>query len=85
MFDSSSKIPTALLAGNIADLGFFDECLSVTHKIQDDTIRGKYCKAAIPLEMIMPGVVNKKSATFDVSICLENVTEGNIILDDFAL
>ncbi|GLV35556.1 uncharacterized protein CBL_01294 [Carabus blaptoides fortunei] len=63
LFDSSSKIPTGLLAGNIADLGFFDECLSAKYERQDDVIRGKYCKAAIPLKKIIPGVADKESFT----------------------
>ncbi|CAK9800907.1 Nose resistant to fluoxetine protein 6 [Anthophora plagiata] len=53
MLDSSAKIPSGLLRGNVNQLGDFDECLGVmAHvKLNDNTIKvqGKYCLANIDL------------------------------------
>ncbi|XP_017792734.1 PREDICTED: uncharacterized protein LOC108574590 [Habropoda laboriosa] len=51
MLDSSAKIPSGLLRGNVNQLGDFDECLGVVAhvKLNDNTIKvqGKYCLANI--------------------------------------
>lgn len=53
VLDSSAKIPSGLLRGNVNQLGDFDECLGVmAHvKLNEKTIRvqGKYCLANIDL------------------------------------
>lgn len=43
MFDSSSKISSGMLQGNIADLGNFDECISIEEPAKDMKIFGKFC------------------------------------------
>ena len=53
VLDSSAKIPSGMLRGNVNQLGDFDECLGVmAHvKLNEKTIRvqGKYCLANIDL------------------------------------
>ncbi|OAD59130.1 Nose resistant to fluoxetine protein 6 [Eufriesea mexicana] len=53
MLDSSAKIPSGLLRGNVNQFGDFDECLGVmAHvKLNENTIKvqGKYCLAKIDL------------------------------------
>lgn len=58
VFDSSAKIPSGLLRGNVNQLGDFDECLGImAHvKLDDKTIKvqGKYCLASIDLYPARP-------------------------------
>ncbi|KAK1137956.1 hypothetical protein K0M31_002448 [Melipona bicolor] len=53
MLDSSAKVPSGILRGNVNQFGDFDECLGVmAHvKLNEKTIRvqGKYCLASIDL------------------------------------
>ncbi|XP_033214112.1 O-acyltransferase like protein-like [Belonocnema kinseyi] len=49
MLDSSSKIPSGILTGNIVDLGMFDECMSVQAKKEKIEIRGRHCMYSITL------------------------------------
>lgn len=53
VLDSSAKVPSGMLRGNVNQLGDFDECLGVmAHvKLNEKTIRvqGKYCLANIDL------------------------------------
>ncbi|XP_043256336.1 uncharacterized protein LOC122399606 [Colletes gigas] len=58
MLDSSAKIPSGLLRGNVNQLGDFDECLGViAHvKLNNNTLKvqGKYCLANIDLHASHP-------------------------------
>lgn len=47
MFDSSAKLPSGLLSGNINQFGNFDECLNA----KDDNIQGQYCLAYLQAEI----------------------------------
>lgn len=53
MLDSSAKIPSSLLRGNVNQLGDYDQCLGVlAHvKVDDNTVKiqGKYCLATVDL------------------------------------
>lgn len=53
MLDSSAKIPSGLLRGNVNQLGDFDQCLGITARVKvDDTaikVQGKYCLAKVDL------------------------------------
>lgn len=54
VLDSSAKIPSGLLRGNVNQLGDYDQCLGVlAHvKVDEKTIRiqGKYCLATVDLQ-----------------------------------
>lgn len=45
MLDSSTKLQAGLLAGNMADFGHYDECLSV----DSGDFYGQHCLIYIPL------------------------------------
>lgn len=49
MFDSSAKLPSGILRGNIKQFGDFDQCIGIASTIRKDEsfIRGKYCLAEL--------------------------------------
>ncbi|XP_058803532.1 uncharacterized protein LOC131671260 isoform X2 [Phymastichus coffea] len=53
MLDSSAKIPSGLLRGNVNQLGDFDQCLEVLARVKIDEktvkIQGKYCLASMDI------------------------------------
>ncbi|GLV41432.1 drop dead [Carabus blaptoides fortunei] len=48
MYDSTAKLPSGILNGNVNQYGDFDQCLSVNG---DQNIRGKYCLAYMQVEV----------------------------------
>lgn len=56
MYDSSAKIPSGILSGNVNQFGDFDQCLNVNE--QELGIKGQYCLAFI--EMTLPSNTNEK-------------------------
>ncbi|GLV31608.1 drop dead [Carabus blaptoides fortunei] len=52
MFDSTAKIPSGILNGNLNQFGDYDECMGIFVKIPTTDIRisGKYCLANIDFE-----------------------------------
>ncbi|KAK0160132.1 hypothetical protein PV328_007570 [Microctonus aethiopoides] len=58
MLDSSAKIPSGLLRGNVNQLGDYDECLGISAhvKVDDKTIKvqGKYCLANVDIYAVLP-------------------------------
>lgn len=48
MYDSSAKLPSGILRGNVNQLGDFDQCLSVA--AQNPSIVGKYCLASVDVQ-----------------------------------
>lgn len=48
MYDSSAKLPTGILNGNVNQLGDFDLCLQAEEN--HDKIYGKYCLASMQVE-----------------------------------
>ncbi|XP_044739869.1 O-acyltransferase like protein-like [Chrysoperla carnea] len=58
MFDSSSKIQSTILGGNLIDFGGFDQCLAIHEETDSGLIDGKHCIVEIkPSEKIMKIVV----------------------------
>jgi hypothetical protein len=59
VFDSTAKIPSGVLNGNINQYGDFDQCLEVTTELdpqlyphlEDHHVAGKYCLALLDLEV----------------------------------
>lgn len=49
MYDSSSKVSSGVLSGNINNFGDFDECLNA--KSPSTGIRGKYCLAYVKIDI----------------------------------
>jgi hypothetical protein len=46
VYDSSAKLPSGILRGNVNQLGDFDQCLSVAAQ-ENPSIVGKYCLASV--------------------------------------
>ena len=49
MYDSSAKLPSGILRGNVNQLGDFDQCLSVAAH-ENPGIVGKYCLASVDVQ-----------------------------------
>ncbi|XP_011303089.1 nose resistant to fluoxetine protein 6 [Fopius arisanus] len=66
MLDSSSKIPSGILKGNLKDLGAYDECTSVEVKKELELIRGRPCMYSFSIDgtPMMP-----TSLEISLSIC----------------
>lgn len=56
MYDSSAKIPSGILSGNVNQFGDFDQCLNVNE--QEFGIKGQYCLTFV--EMTLPSNANEK-------------------------
>jgi len=56
VYDSSAKIPSGILNGNVNQFGDFDQCL----KVNDENlgIKGQYCLTYV--EMTLPSNANEK-------------------------
>ncbi|XP_068082920.1 nose resistant to fluoxetine protein 6-like [Anabrus simplex] len=58
ILDSSAKVPSGLLSGNVNQFGDFDQCLSVSKTLIDSaynlgtsTIKGKYCLTSMKVQV----------------------------------
>jgi hypothetical protein len=49
VYDSSAKLPSGILRGNVTQLGDFDQCLSVVAQ-ENPSIVGKYCLASVDVQ-----------------------------------
>lgn len=48
MVDAWGKVPSGILAGNLYELGNFDQCLSIEQSVVNaGRIRGQYCLAGL--------------------------------------
>lgn len=48
MLDATAKPMSGFFAGNLQQIGNYDQCLDIKRKINDDqTIKGKYCTAGV--------------------------------------
>jgi hypothetical protein len=66
VFDSSAKIPSGLLNGNINQYGDFDQCLDLKTELDppmyphlgNHRIAGKYCLATLDLDIREPSALS---------------------------
>lgn len=57
------------MKGNVEDLGFYDECVDISHEIEDDTIKGRYCYSGLILPLPNISVTQPdESRMFQVNI-----------------
>lgn len=49
VYDSSAKLPSGLLNGNVNQLGDFDMCLSA--QSDDGPVKGQYCLASLEVQI----------------------------------
>lgn len=76
MLDASSKIPTGILAGNIIDLGSFDECLDIEDRFNRPTIKSQHCMYEFNLTQQYKYLMYNP----ELSICLPNKCTKNDLL-----
>ena len=51
MYDSSAKLPSGLLNGNVNQYGDIDQCLNVRSPHQDGVVNGQYCLTTMALRL----------------------------------
>nr|CAD7256296.1 unnamed protein product [Timema shepardi] len=64
LYDSSAKLPSGLLRGNVNQLGDFDQCLSAMGSEPNTStglIRGQYCLASIDISSTLHALNGKES------------------------
>ncbi|KAJ9599467.1 hypothetical protein L9F63_010054, partial [Diploptera punctata] len=54
MYDSSAKIPSGLLNGNVNQYGDIDQCLSVKSPSRGGVVTGRYCLTTMALNLSNP-------------------------------
>ena len=75
MLDSSSKIPSGILTGNIVDLGMFDECMSVQIEYKNMEIHGRHCMYTLSVESLNITLLHEPT----LSICVPSGCDANYI------
>lgn len=87
MLDSSAKIPSGLLRGNVNQYGDFDQCLGVAAhvKVTNKTIKiqGKYCLASIDLHATHPETKLPVSLMHARSIIKGNMRDPGYFIPKF--
>ncbi|CAN7992783.1 unnamed protein product, partial [Ixodes hexagonus] len=73
MLDATSKLPSGILEGSVADLGDYDQCLAirVRNRFDEDVedFRGCYCGLALQMPLPpKPEVIGKNVLTIDPDI-----------------
>ncbi|CAH1370736.1 unnamed protein product, partial [Tenebrio molitor] len=64
MFDSSSKLQSGILMGNLVEYGAFRQCLKIYKETENEPIRGKHCSfRIIPGEKILRTVMGFRNVS----------------------
>jgi hypothetical protein len=79
VFDSSAKIPSGLLSGNINQYGDFDQCLdlkteldpSIYPYLENYRIVGKYCLATLDLD------IRKSAERSEILVEVDDLTHAH--------
>ncbi|GLV35410.1 uncharacterized protein CBL_01440 [Carabus blaptoides fortunei] len=78
--DASAKIPSAILSGNLIDMGAFDQCLALDQRINDTRYRGRYCMVKVPLpDSILGGMDGTKAQESRIQMLNEEPELANRI------
>ena len=72
MLDASTKIPSGILAGNIVDLGMFDECISISEILEETKIQGRHCMYSFKMQ--------KFPLDIKFSICLPSSCDAQDVI-----
>lgn len=59
VYDATTKMQSGILDGNLADMGDFNQCLSVTTNISHRSLAGKYCIVSLTVPLEITNEVNK--------------------------
>lgn len=62
VLDSTGRIPVGLMKGNMIDLGVYDECVNINHKLENDTIKGRYCYSGVSVPISISSGLNMKTS-----------------------
>jgi hypothetical protein len=90
VWDSSAKIQTGLMTGNLNSLGNFDECISVKNISNHDTyFSGQHCLATLKVENI--SVSDAMGKTFEnimaeekeINVGVRRIFSANIISQNY--
>ena len=54
VYDSSAKLPSGLLNGNVNQYGDIDQCLNISSPLQDWNVKGRYCLTTMALRLSDP-------------------------------
>ncbi|KAH8343235.1 hypothetical protein KR059_007266 [Drosophila kikkawai] len=75
MIDSWGSVPSGIIAGNLIDLGNYDECLRIDHAVTSGhSVKGKYCFARFPiLPSVSPLLSLKTAVCFPASCSAEHM------------
>jgi hypothetical protein len=67
VYDSSAKLPSGVLRGNVNQMGDFDQCLAV---VAEDpySFNGKYCLASVDVQWTVPN--SNDTATLEQAVHL---------------
>ncbi|OXU18234.1 hypothetical protein TSAR_008168 [Trichomalopsis sarcophagae] len=80
VFDASSKIPSGLLAGNMFELGMYDECLVAKGISEGVEIRGRHCMYTITVTL---GEGESLPFSPSISICIPDSCNGDDVISLF--
>ncbi|XP_050298077.1 nose resistant to fluoxetine protein 6-like [Anthonomus grandis grandis] len=99
MFDSSSKIQSGILYGNLFEFGNYKQCISIYSNSQFGPIRGKHCSLKVyPDTFLLKKILSYKNiserrwdkvkifvenATLDWSVCVPDSCGVNDVLPHF--
>jgi hypothetical protein len=77
VFDSSSKPPSSILSGNLANFGDFDACLNL--KPPDEKLKGKFCLSSVMFEIEDENFVDVEK----INELKEKILGGNTFISEF--
>lgn len=64
MLDSNGRTPRGLMKGNNIDMGFYDECLDVSQKFEeDDELIGRYCFGGLAIPVKIMSILNNQAVS----------------------
>lgn len=67
VFDSSSKVPSGILNGNLAEYGAYTQCLNIYENTEYGPIRGRHCSFRItPTEKLLRIVLSFRNVSTKV-------------------
>ncbi|KAG8289170.1 hypothetical protein J6590_003508 [Homalodisca vitripennis] len=87
LIDASSKIPSGLLAGNLVDLGAYDECVELSVNSDGVSFTGKHCLVVMHLNfksvphLASPGVLSAlgNSLAYTFALCLPSTCSSQTL------
>lgn len=76
MLDSTAKIPSGIMRGNIKNLGNFDECID----LQNDKVKSKYCLLPISQKFIKQVAIKNLKVSLSLLKIFKSVHSEHILI-----